>query len=317
MSPRAALTVALARRFAAFAMSLAGATLLVQVLLWAAPGDAVDLVTGDAELRAGLIELWGLDRPLHEQWLRFVGHALQGDLGTSLTYRPGTEVSELVARAAWTSAPTLLLALLLTVGCGVGLAYASAGRWRLPRRLVQALSVAPVFLLAAASITGLNELTFALMGSGWIDKPDWFALPIGDNLVKSALAVTILAVGSSALSEVHASADEELRRIRASGFVDAAQARGAPLWPHILWNLLPPMSTVVASRAAFFVGGLVVIEKVLQLNGAGAMLWQACRLRDYPLAMGLTVAAAAVVTGIRLLADVLRLGVDPRLRRRA
>jgi peptide/nickel transport system permease protein len=316
VSPRAALIVALARRFAAFAMSLAGATLLVQVLLWAAPGDAVDLVTGDPELRAGLIELWGLDRPLHEQWLRFVGHALQGDLGTSLTYRPGTEVSELVARAVWTSAPTVILALLLTVACGVGLAYASAGRWLLPRRLVQAVSVAPVFLLAAVSITSLNELTFALMGEGWIDKPDWFALPIGDNLLKSALAVTILAVGSSALSEVHASADEELRRIRASGFVDAARARGAALWPHVLWNLVPPMSTVIASRAAFFVGGLVVIEKVLQLNGAGAMLWQACRLRDYPLAMGLTVAAAAVVTGMRLLADVLRLGVDPRLRRR-
>jgi peptide/nickel transport system permease protein len=79
-------------------------------------------------------------------------------------------------------------------------------------------------------------------------------------------------------------------------------------------NLLPPLTTIAASRAAFFVGGLVIIEKVLHLSGVGAMLWQACRMRDYPLALGITVIAAAAVCGARLTADLLRVAVDPRLR---
>ena len=211
------------------------------------------------------------------------------------------------------SAPTLVLSVLLALVVGVALAYFGQA-FTLTRRAVQALSVAPVFLLAATSVVGINELTFALIEAGWIERPEWFALPLGDSVLKSALGVTMLAIGSSALTEVHQSCDEELRRIRRSGYVDAATARGARLWPHVLWNLVPPLTTITVSRTAFFVGGLVVIEKVLQLNGAGAMLWTACRMRDYPLALGLVVAAAAVVCSARLLGDFIRIGVDPRLR---
>ncbi len=77
---------------------------------------------------------------------------------------------------------------------------------------------------------------------------------------------------------------------------------------------MPPLTVLVSTRTAFFFGGLVVIEKVLHLNGVGSMLWQACRMRDYPLALGITVVAAAVVCTARLLGDVVRLAVDPRLR---
>ena len=297
----------------AFVLALAGAALLAQWLLWLAPGDAVDLLTADPELRATMVQRWGLDEPPHVRTLAFIEGALTGDLGVSLTYRPGEEVSALVWRAGLTSAPTLLLSVFLALGVGVGLAYVGQA-WTLSRRAVQALSVAPVFLLAATAVVFINEATFAMIEEGWIERPDWFALPLGDSVLKSALAVTMLALGSSALTEVHQSSDDELRRIRRSGYVDAARARGARLWPHVLWNLVPPLTTITVSRTAFFVGGLVVIEKVLQLNGAGAMLWQACRMRDYPLALGLVVAAAAVVCAARLIGDFIRIGVDPRLR---
>ena len=126
--------------------------------------------------------------------------------------------------------------------------------------------------------------------------------------------LVVLAVGSGSLAEVHAALEDEIVRIRNAPFVDAALARGAPIAPHVLLNLLPPLTTIMANRTAFFVGGLVVVEKVLLLNGAGSMLWQACGARDYPLAMGLAIVAAAVVCATRLMGDVLRVGVDPRLR---
>jgi len=77
-----------------------------------------------------------------------------------------------------------------------------------------------------------------------------------------------------------------------------------------------PLATLAAGRVGFLVGGLVVVEKVLLLNGAGALMWDACLKRDYPLAMGLAIAAAAIVAVANLVADLVRFSVDPRLRRR-
>jgi len=309
-----ALAAALGRQVLAFLATLAGAALLAQLLLWMAPGDAVDLLTDDPALRAALITEFGLDRPVWLRYFDFVGRALAGDLGTSLTYRPGMEVAALTGPAATRSGLLVLGALSLSLAWGVGLAYVTAGRASLSRRLVQLASVAPVFLLAYLIMVGLNEATFSLLEAGRISRPGWFALPDEDSTLKITLAVCVLAVGSSALTEIHAGAEDELVRIRRSGYVDAARARGAALWPHVLLNLVPPLTTIAASRAAFFVGGLVIIEKVLHLSGVGAMLWQACRMRDYPLALGITVLAAAAVCGARLAADVVRVAVDPRLR---
>lgn len=313
-SRQLALLWALARRFGAFGLTLIGAALLAQVLLWSAPGDAADLLAGDPELRAALVLEMGLDRPPLVAWWAFVTHAIDGDLGRSLTYRPGMSVSELVGPAALRSLGLVLGALVVSLTVGTGLAYATAGRRSVGRRALQALSIAPVFLMAWMLVVGLNELAYDLIQSGRIARPDWFALPDQDSLLKWCLAVAVLATGSSAVTEVHTACEDELRDIRVSGYVDAARARGGRLWPHVLWNLVPPLTTIASSRAAFFVGGLVVVEKVLHLNGIGAMLWQACRLRDVPLALGITFVAAGVVCGARLIGDLVRVSVDPRLR---
>ena len=310
----AGLLIASGRRVFSFVATLAGAVLLAQLLLWLAPGDAVDIITDDPELRAAMIAEWGLDQPVLVRYAGFVSRALTGDLGTSLTYRPGQPVAELLGPASARSLALVFGALVTSLLWGVGLAYATAGRRSLARRLVQVLSVAPVFLLAWLLMITLNETTFSLMEAGRISRPGWFALPDENSAVKTTLAVLVLACGSSALTEVHAAAEDALTRIRRSGYVDAARARGAPLWPIVLLNLAPPLSSLAASRAAFFVGGLVIIEKVLHLNGVGAMLWQACRMRDYPLALGITVVAAAAVCGARLTADLVRVSLDPRLR---
>jgi peptide/nickel transport system permease protein len=307
----------IARLVLAFMLTMAGAVLAIQLLLWASPGDPVDLVPNGEEFRVQLEAEWGLDEPLPQRYLRFLGRALQGDLGSSLTYRPGAPVTELILPAAGRSLRLLLPALALSMLLGSGLGFLTAGRSSLLRRLAQVVSVAPVFLLAFLSVHLLNELAFHGMQAGWLERPSWFALPDTDSVLKTALAIAVLAVGSGALAEVHAAAEDELVRLRNAPFIDSAIARGAPVWKHLLWNLLPPLATIAYGRAAFFVGGLVIVEKVLHLNGAGSMLWQACRLRDYPVALGITVLAAAAVCGARLLGDLVRISVDPRLREAA
>ncbi len=304
---------AVAGRLLWFAALLAGAAVLIEVLLWAAPGDPIDLIPDGEALRPALEARWGLDRSPLQQTVDALVGAAQGDLGISLTVRPGQAVAALVADAGRRSLSLLVPGLLLAMGLGLLTAWLRASRATSPR-LLQALSAAPVFLLAWLLVTGINEATFALMQQVTISRPDWFALPLTDTPLRSALAIGVLAIGSGTLSEVHAELWQELLRIRQSGYVQAAQARGEPLAPHILHNLIAPLTTIAASRVGFLVGGLVILEKILLLNGAGSLLWDAALQRDYPLAMGLALAAAVVVCGARLVGDLVRVVVDPRLR---
>jgi peptide/nickel transport system permease protein len=303
-----------ARLLGTFLLTLLGSALLIQLLLWASPGDPIDLIPNGEEMRSALETEWGLGDPIWLRFLRFCTRALQGDLGHSLTYRPGAAVTELVLPAAARSMSLLVPALVLTFALGFGLAYLLAGRASLLRHLVRAISVMPVFLLAFVLVLALNGAAWQGMSRGIIERPSWFALPDADSPMKLLLAVLAMAIGSGAVSEVQAACEDEIVRVRNSPFIDAAMARGAPLWRHVLPNLVAPLTAVVAGRAAFFVGGVIIAEKVLQLNGAGSMLWQACRMRDYPVAMGIALLASAVVCGARLAGDLLRVWVDPRLR---
>ncbi|MDG1482183.1 MAG: ABC transporter permease subunit [Myxococcota bacterium] len=298
------LLAAILRHLLWFVGLVVGVLVLVQVLLWAAPGDPVALVGGE-DIRAGLEAEWGLDQTL---WTR-TGHLLTGDLGSSLTVRPGAPVLGLITDSARRSLRLLAPALLLSLGLSTVIAW-SGRRWR----LAHAVSVAPIFLLAHLAVFSLNESTFALYQAGHITRPAWFALPLVDSPMRSALAITILAVGSGALSSMSGELSAAMQRIQESPWLEAARTRGTPLYPHILGNLLPPLLVSLASQVAFLTGGLVIVEKVLLLNGAGALMWEAALQRDYPLSMGLALLAAVAVCGARMLADVARLLIDPRLR---
>lgn len=310
----AALPLALLRELGIFVATVLGAAVVVQCLLAFAPGDAIDSLPNADELRPMLQAQWHLDQPLPVQIGSYLFDVLRGDLRTSLVYRPGMPVLDVIAGPAWRSLLLLLSATGLTTIVGVGLAFFTSWRGGLARPAVWAVSILPVFLLARLTVHGLNAGAWALMEAGTIARPGWFALPIEDHPLRWAVAVTLLALGSGALAEVHAESEALLRRIRRSGYVQAARARGAPTLPHVVRNLLPPLTVVIASRAAFFVGGLVILEKILLLNGAGAILWRAALDRDYPLALGITLLAAAVVGLARLAADSARLALDPRRR---
>jgi len=299
---------AVLRQLLWFVGLVVGVLALVQLLLWAAPGDPIDLL-GAEDLRAELEAEWGLDRPLPVRIGQGILGVLQGDLGSSLTVRPGASVWTLSAEAGTRSARLLLPATLLSLLLSLALAWSDR---RL--RLVQAVSVMPVFLMAHVLVFSLNEVTFSLLQEGRITRPAWFALPLNDTPMRSLLATAILATGSGALSSLTGELSAAMRHIRGSAWLEAARARGTPLLPHMLGNLLPPLLVSLASQIAFLTGGLIIVEKVLLLNGAGALLWEAALQRDYPLAMGLALLAAAVVCGARLLANIARLLIDPRLR---
>ncbi len=303
-----------ARIVGAALLTIAGAVGLVLLMMALAPGDPIDLIPGGEAIRPQLEAEWELDQPLAVRWLNTLGRMATGDLGTSISYRPGAPVLDVIGAASLRSLGWLMAALVLAACQSVGLAWFTAGRSSWIRGVLRWTSVAPVFLLAHLSVHLINAFTFWGMEVGYWSRPEWFALPDQPSSFRAILAITLLAVGSGALTELHLEVESALSRIRASGYVDAARARGSSTFGLIAWNLVPPLASLLASRAAFFAGGLVVLERVMLLNGAGSILWRAALIRDYPVAMGVALLAAVWVTGARAAADFTRLAVDPRMR---
>ncbi|MBN2800005.1 MAG: ABC transporter permease subunit [Deltaproteobacteria bacterium] len=309
-----ALLRALLARAGVLVAVLLGAVVLVVSLVHLAPGDALDAQGIPEALRPALEARWHLDLPVWQRVAIHLGEVLSGDLGTSLAYRPGTPVAEVILGPARRSAVWLFSALALTLTWGTALALYTAGRASAHRVALRTVSILPVFLLAHLSVNALNEGAFAAMNAGWIDRPDWFALPDQASALRTALAVVLLAVGSGGLTEVHAAMERAVTSARRSPWAEAALARGEPLAPHLWRHLLLALTDLSLHRVAFLIGGLVILEKVLLLHGVGFILWDAALHRDSPVVAGITLLAAAVLAVVRLAGDALRLTLDPRLR---
>jgi peptide/nickel transport system permease protein len=297
------------RRIAWLLATAALTVVLVHGLVVVAPGGAADAAAAGPGDRAALAASWAEEAPAVTRIARGIGRTLQGDLGTSRVVKPGAPVTPL-ALGAWSRSAARLLAAL-----GVATLLAVAGAMR-RRRVGLASSVAsatPVFLLALAAVTSINAATWWLVSAGWIDRPSWFALPDAPSLWREVLGVTILAVASSGLSELRRDVAGALAAYRDSPWADAARTRGEPQWPHLLTNLTAPVARALSARAVLLAGGLVVLEKVLLLQGAGGLLWRAAVARDLPLAAGVALVGAGVIAAIRLGLDLLALRADPRL----
>ena len=315
-TPRARLAFALSGRLGFFAVAVVGAVFILQTLLWSAPGDPIDMLPlfgQDLEdLRPVLQAEWGLDLPPHERLWAFITRALQGDLGESLVIRKGSPVWDLTWTAWGRSLRVLLPALAISLSGALGLAWLTAGRRSLfIRPAIQITSILPIFLFVCFLVLW-DEYTWTMISERKVTRPEWFPLADKASPLRYWLAILVLGLGSNCLTEMHASLENSLVRIRDSGYVLAARARGAAAWPHVLRNLLPELVSLAASRVVMLIGGLVILEKIFNMNGAGALIWRACLQRDYPLALGLVLGAALIVSAARLAADTLRLVWDPR-----
>jgi len=295
------------------------------VVVQLAPGsyaDTLDHPRLTPEARQNLRASYGLDRPLGEQYLRWLSSAATGDLGSSYLFKE--PVAKVIGRAL---PPTLLLAgtaLLLDLALGVLLALAAARRpYGWVDRLTTVLGLG-IYGLPSFWIAGLLILVFAL-GLGWLPASHMYSVGAGDfsalgrlvdllrHLVLPALSLGL--VGAAATARLLRST---LLEARASRFVLAATARGLSrrriLWVHSLRPALLPVITAFGLALPMVVSGSVVVESVFSWPGMGLALWRAAEARDIPLVMGLTlVGAAAVIVG-SLIADLLYAVADPRAR---
>ena len=296
---------------------LLGVSVLAFAIMHVVPGDPVRLIAGpdapESVVARVRVEL-GLERPLHVQYLSFLGRALRGDLGRSLRSRAPV-IDEIFSRFPATLELTTV-SMLLAVVVGIPLGLVAAVRrasWLDYLAMGASLSTLsmPIFWVAIVAIW-LFSLQLGWLPVSGRAGPVWE----WEGLRHIALPAATLATTSLAI----------ISRLTRSGMLDVlgreyvttARAKGVPPWSvvgkHALKNALIPVVTVVGLQYGFLLGGAVVTETIFAWPGVGRLAITAILQRDYPVVQGCVLLVAVVFVLINLLVDVLYGWLDPRIR---
>lgn len=313
-------------------------TLLVFVLLHAAPGDPVAMLMGQETTGADLAEAkrrWGLDQPVHVQYLKFVRSAATGDLGKS--FRFSAPVAAVIAERLPATIELALFAIAIALVFAVPLGVWSGAR---PNSWIDNVGTTiglfgismPNFwlgimliLLCAGTLHILpsaGRSTYGVAGPAWsgfyfLDSAlarNWSAL--GDALrhvLLPALALGVNMVGIlmrvTRSSIMDAASEEYIVTARAKGLRERMV-----LWRHVLANALVPMVTVVGLEIGTLLSGSIIVETVFAWPGIGSLLITGVTARDYPLVTGLVLVYTLAFVLINLVIDALYAVIDPRIR---
>jgi peptide/nickel transport system permease protein len=304
-----------------------GVVTLTFLLLHLAPGDPVQRLLGPSagleQLEAARREL-GLDRPLVQQYLGWLGRTVRGNFGVSIAQ--GRPAGDLLAEAWPATALLVLLSIALSWlgGIVVGAFQANTRRRTLDAWVstgTVALNAMPGYWLGLALVM---VFTYRLrwlpaFGAAGLDADflgGWARL--GDRLRHLALpllTLTLIGLGGAARFSRAA-----MRDLRDSPFLVAARARGLPkrrvVVRHQLRNALVPIVTLLGLSLPALFSGAVFVEAVFAWPGVGQVLVQAVQARDYPVVMAAATISAVLVVAGNLLAEFLVTTVDPRLRDR-
>jgi peptide/nickel transport system permease protein len=250
----------------------------------------------------------GLDASLWLQYLRFLGGLLRGQLGTSLyTGRPvSVVVGEQLPSTLQLAATGLVFALIIGFGLGVLAALREGSR-----RGILAEGIAGLAMALPVTFTGVLAI-FVFGHLARLFTQNWGMASL-QRLFLPALVLGFASAGPIARA-THAGLRETLK----APYIVAARARGLSEGRHILWHALrpalPPIIAMSALQAGFLLAGTVVTETVFSRPGMGRLLVSSILQGDFPVAQGVVVLAALFYTATHLLADLLAMLADPRLR---
>jgi len=319
----------LLRRLAASLLLLWLVVTVTFFLLHAAPGRPTELL-GDfgsralgAEQREQIERIYGLDRPLPEQYVRWLGATLRGDFGTSFDQRRPAATMVVEALPA-----TLLLALAATLveyALSVPLAV-----WAVRRRgsavdsTVRSVSLVffslPEFWLGVMAILLFTYVWPILPSSGMsspgTDLTGWARVAdVARHLVLPATVLGVSAAGGSLRFLRNSLLD-----VMGQDYIRAARAKGLSerrvLTVHGLRNAAVPATQILALNLGALLNGALIVEVIFGWPGLGQVLILAIRTNDYPVVLAATTLSAVVVLATNFAADVAQAALDPRVRHR-
>lgn len=311
--------------FVRMILLLTAVSMAAFILITKAPIDPLVSYTGtnstlSAEAKEEIADYWGLNDPLPKRFLTWVSHALQGDLGTSITYkkpvafviRSRFACSFALMLLAWTLSG--ILGFVSGILCGL---FQGSIFDRAMRVFCLAVKSAPTFWL------GLLVLTVFAVQLGWF--PIGMAAPVGklasdvtlaDRLYHLALPVFTLTIVS--MSEAVLYTRQKMIEIMNSDFILYAKARGENRYQlvkrHVLRNIALPVITIQFASFSELFGGMALAENVFSYPGIGTATTAAALNADVPLLLGIALCSALFVFAGNLIANILYGVFDPRIR---
>lgn len=289
-------------------------SLIVFAIMHVLPGDPAQLMLAGAEggavspeRLAELREQMGLNDPLPLQYLRFVGNALRGDLGTSIRFRVPVRslIFERFASTLWLSLGGLLCSLLIGLPLGV-LAAARKSSW------IDTLSMLLSYIGVSMPVYWLGLLLILIFAF----ELDWFP-PAGGSGI-SALILPSLTLGFISAGTLSRLVRSSMVEVLGEDYTRTARAKGLSqrvvLWRHSFRNAMIPVITMMGLQFGSMLAGAVVTETVFSRPGLGRLVVSAILSKDYPLVQGTVLFIAAIYLAVNLLVDISYAWLDPRIR---
>lgn len=315
----------LLRRLAASLLLLFLVLTLTFFLVHAAPGDPTNLVENNRmtrEQRESLRRLYGLDRPLGEQYLVWLKAVARGDWGVSFSQqRPVT-----TAIADALPATLLLSFAALVIDYGVGLLLGVAAARRRGTATDHGIRFASLLLYSQPPFW-LGLMAILLFAYLWPVLPAGGMHSIDADLMSPAgrlldllrhLLLPALVLGFSNTGLTTRFVRGSLLDVMGQDYLRTARAKGLSerrvIWVHGLRNAINPVIQLFALSLPALLSGSLITEVVFAWPGIGRLIFQAVLSRDYPLVLGVTAFSATIVILGNLLADVLHAAADPRVR---
>jgi ABC-type dipeptide/oligopeptide/nickel transport system permease component len=313
-------------------------SLLVFLLIHAAPGDPAELLLSDEASPEDIADArrrWGLDQPIYVQYLRFLANILSGDLGTSFRYADPVIVliGERLPATIELAAVSMLIALILGVPLGVW-AGAKPNSWA--DNLGSTLGLfgisMPSFWFGIMLILVVSGYFNWLPSSGRSTYGVAQGYETGFYIIQSLIAgntkaawdgvkyviMPAIALGTGMMGLIMRVTRSSVLEIMAEDYVRTARAKGVGerrvLWHHVLRNALVPIITVVGLELGTLLSGSIIVETVFAWPGSGSLLIAAIQARDYPLITGTVLVYTIAFVAINFTIDILYAVIDPRIR---
>jgi ABC-type dipeptide/oligopeptide/nickel transport system permease component len=313
-------------------------SLLVFLLIHAAPGDPADLLLSDEASPADIAEArrrWGLDQPIYVQYLRFLANIASGDLGMSFRY--SDPVLDLIGQRLPATIELATASLFIALVFGIPL-----GVWAGAKPNSRADNLGSMFGFFGISMPSFwLGIMLILIVSGyfnWLPSSGRSTYGVaqgsetGFYIFNSLLSgnakaawdgiryiiMPAIALGTGMMGLVMRVTRSSVLEIMSEDYVRTARAKGLSesrvLWRHVLRNALVPVITVVGLELGTLLSGSIIVETVFAWPGTGSLLIAGIQSRDYPLITGTVLTYTVAFVVINFAIDILYGWIDPRIR---
>ncbi|WP_096552185.1 ABC transporter permease [Ureibacillus thermosphaericus] len=291
---------------------LIGISILVFSMLHLIPGDPAQIMAGESATKEqveNIREQLGLNDPLPVQYFKYIGHAVQGDLGTSI--RSGRDVTEEIESRIGITIELAFYSTVLAIFIGIIAGVISATRKN--SFIDTGIMVLALFGLSMPNFwLGLMLIQWFAIGidlPSWIpflEDTSWFKPSGWGSFEQMVLPVLTLGTGSAAI--IARMTRSSMLDVIGQDYIRTARAKGVKesivIYRHALKNALIPVVTVVGLQFGTLLGGAVLTETVFAINGLGRLIVDSIATRDFPVVQGSVLIIALLFVLVNLLVDI-------------